>query len=257
MDILKKELNSVYKSQCLEYEMLDETLLFGWQEKIETLSLTGDELDVITDVAADSCHICSGPLAAILGLTDGPRYKVNLCTSDEDEIYIRMHPEDLVDKRMLEYEYFKLVSHMSGEKKVCYKAACRIRIKNSMGEYVYIDNSTQVLQPSPNGKIWLILCRYSMSLNQNEGTGISPVIMNMETGEMKPLCMASRRKNILTEREKEILTLIKGGKPSKQIADILNISVHTVNRHRQNIIEKLSVGNSVEAISAATAMRLL
>ena len=65
------------------------------------------------------------------------------------------------------------------------------------------------------------------------------------------------KKQILSAREKEILRLIMDGKPSKQIADLLNISIHTVNRHRQNILEKLSVGNSVEAIMAAKAMKLI
>lgn len=44
--------------------------------------------------------------------------------------------------------------------------------------------------------------------------------------------------------------MIHSGKPSKQIAAILGISVYTVNRHRQNILAKLSVGNSIEAITA-------
>ena len=53
------------------------------------------------------------------------------------------------------------------------------------------------------------------------------------------------------------MRLIQQGRASKQIAAALGISVNTVNRHRQNIISKLSVGNSVEAITAAKAMRLL
>ena len=68
---------------------------------------------------------------------------------------------------------------------------------------------------------------------------------------------SDRRSHILTDREKEILLLIKEGKLSKQIADILEISIHTVNRHRQNILEKLSVGNSIEAVMAAESMRLI
>lgn len=77
------------------------------------------------------------------------------------------------------------------------------------------------------------------------------------TGEIKDFLFEARRNRILTEREKEILNLIREGKPSKQVADILGISIHTVNRHRQNIIAKLSVGNIVEAITAATAMKIL
>ncbi|MDE6317631.1 MAG: LuxR C-terminal-related transcriptional regulator, partial [Muribaculaceae bacterium] len=82
-------------------------------------------------------------------------------------------------------------------------------------------------------------------------------IVNNLTGAIITLSLSDRKNHILTEREKEILLLIKEGKPSKQIADILGISVYTVSRHRQNIIEKLSVDNSVEAVMAATSMKLL
>ena len=48
----------------------------------------------------------------------------------------------------------------------------------------------------------------------------------------------------LTEREKLILDLISEGKTSKQIGEILNISVNTVNTHRQNLIRKNKVKNT-------------
>ena len=103
----------------------------------------------------------------------------------------------------------------------------------------------------------MILCCYNLSPIQRCGDDIEPHIINTLNGEIITLDFKDRRKHILTVREKEILNLIKEGKASKNIADILEISVHTVNRHRQNIIEKLSVGNSIEAISAATSMGLL
>ncbi|TQD39702.1 helix-turn-helix domain-containing protein [Haloflavibacter putidus] len=43
----------------------------------------------------------------------------------------------------------------------------------------------------------------------------------------------------LTLREKEILQFISEGKCSQKIADLLYISIHTVNNHRKNIIKKL------------------
>ena len=42
--------------------------------------------------------------------------------------------------------------------------------------------------------------------------------------------------------------LPKEGMFSKEISEKLNISIHTVNRHRQNILEKLQVDNMIEAI---------
>ena len=53
---------------------------------------------------------------------------------------------------------------------------------------------------------------------------------------------------LLTPREREILALAKEGMFSKEISEKLNISIHTVNRHRQNILEKLQVDNMIEAI---------
>ena len=114
-----------------------------------------------------------------------------------------------------------------------------------------------MLCPSPAGKIWLILCCYDLSSSPPSGGGIHPCIVNNATGDVLAVRTADRRSHILSDREKEVLGLIREGKPSKQIASLLGISVHTVNRHRQNIIEKLSVGNTVEAIMAATLMKLL
>lgn len=48
----------------------------------------------------------------------------------------------------------------------------------------------------------------------------------------------------LTKREKQVLQLISQGKTSKQIAQELNISKSTVDKHRQNIIKKNDVNNT-------------
>lgn len=84
-----------------------------------------------------------------------------------------------------------------------------------------------------------------------------PHIVNSRSGEVVTLSLSERRAQVLTDREKEILMLVRDGYASKQIAGMLGISIHTVNRHRQNILEKLTVGNSVEAVMAAGAMKLL
>jgi DNA-binding NarL/FixJ family response regulator len=52
--------------------------------------------------------------------------------------------------------------------------------------------------------------------------------------------------DILTPRELEILKLIAEAHTSKQIAEMLVISVKTVERHRANILEKLGMRDRVE-----------
>ena len=49
---------------------------------------------------------------------------------------------------------------------------------------------------------------------------------------------------IITKREREILNLVAYEYSSKEIADKLYISNHTVVTHRQNLMLKLNVKNS-------------
>lgn len=257
MDILRKELNEIYRSQHLDEEQLDNIEIERSKILIKNLVSIRESCAIITDASNDRCHLSGGSLARILGITDSFNINASFDSCDEDLIYDKMHPEDLVEKRMLEYEFFKAVDDMPNSKKTGYKATCRIRITDRDGQYIHIDNSTQILTTSPKGKIWLILCCYDLSPDQSPISGICPRIIDNLGGQITELQLSEKRRNILSDREKEILRLIQVGKPSKQIADTLGISIHTVNRHRQNILEKLSVGNSVEAITAATSMKLL
>jgi len=52
--------------------------------------------------------------------------------------------------------------------------------------------------------------------------------------------------DVLTPRELEVLKLIAEAYTSKQIADALFISIKTVERHRQNILDKLGMSDRVE-----------
>jgi len=55
----------------------------------------------------------------------------------------------------------------------------------------------------------------------------------------------------LTVREREVLTLIAGGKSRREIAELLFISVHTVGHHRANIMKKLNFKRSTDLIKYA------
>ena len=62
---------------------------------------------------------------------------------------------------------------------------------------------------------------------------------------------------MLTRRETEILRMIDAGMMSLEIAEGLSISIHTVSRHRQNILDKLRVKNSIEACRIARELGLI
>ena len=55
-----------------------------------------------------------------------------------------------------------------------------------------------------------------------------------------------RKPEVLTPRELEVLKLVAEGWSSQRIADELVISKNTVDRHRQNLLEKLGLHDRVE-----------
>lgn len=61
----------------------------------------------------------------------------------------------------------------------------------------------------------------------------------------------------LTDREREVLTLIAEGRSNQEIADSLVISVKTVNRHRENIMSKLNLHTRVELVRYAIEKGLI
>jgi len=54
--------------------------------------------------------------------------------------------------------------------------------------------------------------------------------------------------DLLTTREREILQLLAEGKGNKEVANILNLSLYTVETHRSNIFQKLNLHSGAELI---------
>lgn len=61
----------------------------------------------------------------------------------------------------------------------------------------------------------------------------------------------------VTDREVEIIREIALGLSNKQIADKLNLSTHTVNTHRRNVMTKLGVSNTAGVVMFAVKNHIL
>lgn len=67
----------------------------------------------------------------------------------------------------------------------------------------------------------------------------------------------AERPRVLTTREEEIAKLLAEGKSNWCVAQILGISVKTVETHRANIMKKLELGSIVELVHYAVKHRLV
>jgi DNA-binding response OmpR family regulator len=81
------------------------------------------------------------------------------------------------------------------------------------------------------------------------------ILLRLVEGEFENDNLVLKRKLPLTPRESEVLMWIARGKSNRDIAEILNLSPRTVNKHLEQIYSKLGVENRASA--AALAVRML
>ncbi|WP_228413536.1 response regulator transcription factor [Chryseobacterium sp. CH21] len=117
-------------------------------------------------------------------------------------------------------------------------------MKDKNEEYCWLKHRMFYIYSPYNGRLRLALCLYNIALSPSSASDF--MIVNTIKGEVLVKDKLDY-KNILSPREMEVLKFVGEGYASKEIADLLSISINTVNRHRQNILEKLKVKNSIQA----------
>lgn len=168
----------------------------------------------------------------------------------------RVHPDDLLTLTRNGITLMKLFLRMPIEDRPHYKLVNEYRIRNAEEKYIRVIEQHQVLELAPNGNLWLSLGIIDVSPNQEHYDGVKSQLLNYKTGKIHPFLESPEASPLLTKREKEVLQLVKEGLLSKEISERLFISVHTVNTHRQRILQKLGADNSVEAAVYAARLGL-
>jgi DNA-binding NarL/FixJ family response regulator len=101
----------------------------------------------------------------------------------------------------------------------------------------------------------------AITLMLNGGAPISPNIARYLLDELSLKSPSEEKQNsnksILSPRENEVLILVSKGYTSKEIAEMLDLSYHTIREYISNIYKKLSVQNRTQAVYEATQMGLL
>ena len=169
----------------------------------------------------------------------------------------KIHPDDKYDLAMFGLSSLKLYKELSSDEKLNHKVVYEFRMLNAENIYVRIIDQYQILELDSIGQIWLMMSTVDISPNQDAEALVKCQILNFRTGKIIPSTVETKPSLELTKREREILNLVKQGYLSKEISVKLFISVHTVNTHRQRLLEKLGANNSMEAIIFATKYGLI
>lgn len=218
----------------------------------QTYARLENTISVLSDMRARKSYIYSGGIAQQLGF-ESPK-EINSIW--EDELLARVHPEDLQKKYRYEFQFFQLIKSIDLSERINYSLIAKLRIRNSEGKYILVKHRLLYLSSTEEGDVWLVLCLYNMVYDHPGFNVPDGVVVNSSTGAITD-CLQRRFDEILSSREVEIIRLINMGMRSKEIAGKLSLSIHTVNRHRQNIFQKLNVNNAMEACRVAEATGLL
>ena len=212
---------------------------------------------VLSDLINIKSYVCVGALGNQFGFKADINRLIKIDSIWEEEIFNKIHPDDLFQKYILELKYCHFLKKRPTNERSRYSTDTRIRMLNINGQYQYVNHRTIYYYNSSGDTLLFGTCLYKTSLNQTLTEGINGKILDKEKG----LAVEHKKYNdcsdLLSLREKEVLSCIQKGYLSKEIAGILGISQNTVNRHRQNILQKTGVNNSFEAIKIAEAMDLL
>lgn len=216
----------------------------------QSYSICENSIAVLSNLRTGKSRIFFGKSCRELGVGN-PDTIQTIDSVWEEEIYNRIHPDDWDKRCMQELTFFHIISSSHSKDVFSWYLESTMRMCNKEGEYHYWKHRIFYFSGDGQQGISYSLCLYNLT-SKDIGTAY---MVNTMTGEKKFLLTDDNQ--ILSVREKIILQMIQNGNSSKMIADKLRISKHTVDRHRQNIIAKLQVNNTIEACHKAKRLEMI
>lgn len=167
-----------------------------------------------------------------------------------------MHPDDLTfmyEKERLASEFFN--NHTVPEAFSKYKVMYLMRVRDQNGRYRTILHQTKALHLSKDGGIQTSITVHTdvtylkMPITQ-QISFVSDTLPCYYAIESNRLCkVEGDLHQKLTSKEKGIVRMLSTGKTSKDISEDLSLSIHTVNTHKKNILNKSKSVNTAELMA--------
>lgn len=246
------EINKKLKDKFLQQN--DGTIITAEETRLravaESYALCENSIAVLSNLRTDKSYIHFGGNSKFFDFKP-VGYSMVFDSAWEEIIFEKIHPDDLKKSNLQELSFFRMVSSSHSKEAFAWHMETIVRMKDKTGSYLPVKHRIHYLGSSGKAGICYALCLYNIT---QENYNFAYII-NSQTGEKRIL--EATPSSILTEQEKRILKMVQEGKASKIIAEKLDISKCTVDRHRQNIISKLQVGNTTEAVFKAKQLGII
>lgn len=256
MEALQQEYYQLLSQQEFDEDALDYSILENHKNNLRLLAEMGQSGITVFDMCKKEHVFASYNMKTLFGYNmDGME------VSDMELFNSKIHPDDFIQLFRGGIDLLRFMLSLSDNEKKAqktdFKLISEFRILNAQNKYIRVVEQQRVLELDAKGNVWLALGVMDISPNQDNSVGIKQTLINVKSAEVFQAGRLKEAEVQLTKRESEVLKLVGAGLLSKEISDKLSISVHTVNTHRQRILEKLDADNSMEAVRYASAIGLL
>jgi DNA-binding CsgD family transcriptional regulator len=173
----------------------------------------------------------------------------NIINSDSITQYFnQVHDADQHDLHSCYDFIHNLIESVPPELHYQYRSIYHYRFKKTNGQHIYLHDEKAVLHLKGSGNLYFAL--FKDITEEKPFGGVKAEVFKQEAAltkiaEYKP----SAERNALSKRESELVTLIKQGLSTKEIAWYLKISHNTVRNIKSKMFEKYNVNNTIELLN--------
>jgi DNA-binding CsgD family transcriptional regulator len=180
-----------------------------------------------------------------------------------DHVVQNIHPDDIGFCLACEQIVMKFITkQVNPEELLHYKFSYSFRIKNQLGKYRIRQHQAIAIALTSDGKLAHVINVHTDigHITRTPNKVVSIIGLNGRPSYLSidPLqdTLETKEENLLSKRELEVIKHISNSIKTNDIAEIMHISINTVNTHRRNMMKKLNAKNAIDMIQKAKELLL-
>ena len=246
-----KEMNFNRSVEKMTTYIVENVKLAGIEHKEEMLGIFDNTQKLFPQWAIMTCPVMhpninymSENAVSVLGYSSEYANSKN----NTEKYFSQVHDADKEDLFSCFNFMHNFLESIPSEQHHEYRNVLHYRYRTTGNQYIYLHDEKAVLSLNGSGNLYYALLR-DITAEKKFG-GVKLEIFHQQPSlikltEYKP----SAERAALTKREGELVTLIRQGLSTKEIAWYLKISHNTVRNIKSKLFEKYSVNNTIELLN--------
>ncbi len=217
------------------------------------------QLEALTEANNQFFHVANLIQAKITWSSKRSELMIGIKPEELDAYHFMeaTHPDDLEKHTRGRSKMFDTANDLFMAKKGSALLSINIRIRNCLGEYPDLLFQLYFVYSEPFKTVFLFQVHTDIDSFKKRKHGYHYYVGNDFSNFRYPDEELLAIGNPLSDREFEIVRLIESGLSSEEISEKLFLSVHTVNTHRRNILDKTRKDTMAELIYDFKEQRML